>query len=116
MALVGEAERPRCASPVARTNCETLLALLRERATFALRLPPPASPLPHAAQLRVQCGGLRGLAEVAGDEGAGPSDVHALVTRLQAAFGALADIPFAPVVTAMKRWEGRPRAGGREPS
>lgn len=116
MALVGEAERPRCASPVARTNCETLLALLRERATFALRLPPPASPLPHAAQLRVQCGGLRGLAEVAGDEGAGPSDVHALVTGLQAAFGTLADIPFAPVVAAMKRWEGRPRPGGRKPS
>lgn len=116
MALEGEAERPRCASPVARTNCGTLVALLRERATFALRLPPPASPLPHAAQLRVQCGGLRGLAEVAGGEGAGPSDVHALVTRLQAAHGTLAGIPFTPVVAAMTRWEGRPRTGGGTPA
>jgi hypothetical protein len=113
MVLEGEAERPRCASPVARTNCETLVALLRERGTFALKLPPPAAPLPHAAQLRVQCGGLEGLAEVAGAGASGPADVHALVARLQAAFGTLADIPFAPVVASMARWAGRPRAGGR---
>ena len=29
-----------CSSPVARTNCGTLAALLHERARFALRLPP----------------------------------------------------------------------------
>lgn len=112
MSLVGEAERPRCASPVARTNCDTLLALLRERARFALRLPPPETPLPHAAQLRLQCGGLRGLAAVLGEAQDATPDIHALVGRLRGAFDGLAGIPFAPVVATMVRWEGRPRPGG----
>lgn len=112
MALVGEAERPRCASPVARTNCETLHALLRERATFALRLPPAGTPLPHAAELRLQSGGLRGLSAALGGPEEAPRDVHALVTRARDAFDGLLGIPFGTVVSAMQRWEGRPRAAG----
>jgi hypothetical protein len=113
-ALEGEAERPRCAAPVANANCRTLRALLRERATFALRLPPPGAPLPHAAELRLQCGGLRGLAETLGEASEAPSDVHALVARAQQRFDGLLGIPFEPVVAAIMRWEGRPRAAGGE--
>lgn len=112
VALEGEAERPRCGSPVAHTNCATLHALLRERATFALRLPPPAAPLPHAAQLRLQCGGLRGLAAALGEPEAAPRDIHALVGRAREAFGGLLGIPFGTVIGAMQRWEGRPRVAG----
>lgn len=109
MALEGEAERPRCASPVANTNCRTLHALLYERARFALRLPPPGAPLPHAADLRLQCGGLRGLATALGQPDV-PTDIHALVSLARDTFDGLLGIPFAPVVAAIVRWEGRPRA------
>jgi len=112
LALEGEAERPRCAVPVANANCRTLRALLRERATFALRLPPPGAPLPHAAELRLECGGLRGLAEALGEAPQAPADVHALVARAQQRFDGLLGIPFDPVVAAIVRWEGRPRATG----
>lgn len=112
VALVGEAEQPRCASPVANTNCATLHALLRERARFALRLPAPGVPLPHAAEMRLQCGGLRGLADALGEPDTATSDVHALVTRSRKTFDGLAGIPFASVVAVMVRWEGRPRASG----
>ncbi len=111
MALEGEAERPRCSSAVGRANCATLLALLRERGAFALRLAPGA-PLTHATELRLQCGGLRGVAAALGGPDEPPADIHALVARAQATFGGLAEIPFAAVVPAMRRWEGRPRAGG----
>lgn len=116
MAQYGEAERPHCTSPVANTNCRTLLALLRERSTFALRLPPPATPLPHATELRLQCGGLRGIATALGEPEVAPSDIHALVTRARDAFDGLLGIPFATVVASVVRWEGRPRAssGGGE--
>lgn len=61
---VGERELLECRSPVARTNCDTLAALMRERARFALRLPAPSEPLMHAQAMRLQCGGLAGLQQV----------------------------------------------------
>jgi len=110
---VAEAERPCCTSPVAQTNCRTLHDLLRERSTFALRLPPPGTPLAHAAELRLQCGGLRGLAE-AMDEPEGPAtDIHALVARARERWGSLLDLPFEALVASVVRWEARPRAGTR---
>jgi len=117
MELVGEAERPTCATPVANANCRTLHALLRERATFVLRLPPPATPLPHAAELRLQCGGLRGVAAALGEPETAPADIHALVARARDAFGGLLGIPFATVVAAIVRFEGRGRSarGGGAP-
>jgi hypothetical protein len=44
----GEQVHVVCTSPVARTNCTTLAALLHERSRFALRLPAPGHPLLHA--------------------------------------------------------------------
>jgi hypothetical protein len=117
LALEGEAERPVCASPVAHANCATLRAMIRERATFALRLPPAPAQIAHAAELRLQCGGLRGLADALGGPGAPVSDVHNLVRRARESFGGLAGIPFDTVVGAIVRREGRPRAarGPRAP-
>jgi len=112
LVAVGETERPCCSSPVANTNCRTLHALLRERSTFVLRLPPPASPVSHAVELRLQCGGLRGLAASLGYGEEPPADIHALVTRARAAFGGLLGIPFDTVVAAIARWEQRPRLAG----
>jgi hypothetical protein len=40
--------------------------------------------------------------------------VHALVARAQQRFDGLLGIPFEPVVAAIMRWEGRPRAAGGE--
>jgi hypothetical protein len=114
MVTIGEAERPHCSSPVANTNCRTLHALLRERSTFVLRLPPPSSPVPHAVELRLQCGGLRGLAACLGEGDEPPADIHALVTRAREAFGGLLDIPFDPVVATIARWEKRPRSARGE--
>ena len=48
---LAERETIGCTSPVARTNCETFAALLRERAAFALKLTAGA-PLPHAAAMK----------------------------------------------------------------
>lgn len=112
MVLRGEAERPHCISPVANTNCRTLRALVRERSTFALRLPPAATPLTHATEMRLQCGGLRGLAQALGDTPGPPADIHDLVTRARDAFDGLLGIPYVAVVASVASWEGRPRSPG----
>ena len=112
---LGEQEGIACASPVAHVNCATLLALLRERSTFALRLPPPSAPLPHAQALRLQCGGIRAVAAALGETDA--SDIHAVVAGARECWGELAAIPFEPVVRAIGAWQPRRRSveGGPVP-
>lgn len=107
----GESESVACASPVAHFNCALLLDLLRERGTFALRLPPPARPLVHAQSMRLQCGGALAIAQALGRDR--PDDLHDMVAQAHVRWGGLADIPFAQVVAAMAGWRARRRAAGK---
>lgn len=109
---VGEADALLCGSPVARVNCATLSALMRERAGFALRLPRPPAPLVHAKALQLQCGGLAALREQLGSPQA---DVHAMVVIAQERHGSLMELPWQPMVLAMTAWQPRRRFKGRAP-
>lgn len=98
-----------CTSTVARMNCETLAALLHERARFALRLPAPGRPLMHVHALRLQCGGLVALkSAVEADH----SDVHSMVNAAHERHGSLADLPWDAIVQTLAAWEP-PRRGRR---
>ncbi len=102
---LAEREAIACSSPVARANCDTLLAMLRERSAFALKLPPGAR-LPHALTMKLQCGGLRGLRRIAGT---GESDVHRLVAAAGERHDGLAQLPWPAIVAAVLAWQGRRR-------
>jgi len=105
---LAERETIACTSPTARTNCETMAALTRERAAFALRLAPGA-PHTHAVTMRLACGGLKGLRRcVDPDE----PDVHRLVTGAQAKYGSLLDLPWPDVIVEVMAWQGRRAHGG----
>jgi len=103
---VAEGEQLACNSPVALANCTTLVALLRERSTFALRL--PRGPLMHAQALKLQCGGVQGIRnalQTADD------DVHRLVGQAEQRWGSLTDLPWDAVVRDVVAWPPRRRAG-----
>lgn len=103
---VGERDLIHCGSVVARINCSTLAALLRERSTFALRLPRSGAPIEHAKALRLHSGGLAGLRQaLQADE----PDVHATVLQAQACWGSLLDAPWEQIVAAIVAWQPRPR-------
>ena len=107
---LAEREVLECTSPVARTNCGTLAALLQERARFALRLPPPGRPLIHMQALRLQCGGLAALQQALGG---GERDVHRMVGQAQTRHGSLTELPWAAIVAALAAWQAPRRAGPR---
>jgi hypothetical protein len=106
---LAEREAIGCRSTVARANCATLLGMLRERSVFALRIGPADVPLPHATTMRLQCGGLAGLARALDADSA--ADVHGLVVAAQERYGALSDLPWPALVTAVAGWRGRRRRG-----
>jgi hypothetical protein len=102
---LAEREAIACSSPVARTNCETLLAMLRERSAFALKLQPRA-PMPHALTMKLQCGGLRGLQEAVAVE---EQDVHRLVVVAGERHDGLAHLPWPAIVATVLAWQSRRR-------
>jgi hypothetical protein len=103
---VAERELVVCTSSVARTNCATLSALLRERATFALKLRPAGAPTPHAVAMKLQCGGVTGLQHALAAPNA---DVHRLVTSARERWGSLLDLPWQEMVRGVVAWQGRRR-------
>lgn len=107
----GEQMHVVCISPVARTNCSTLAALLHERSRFALRLPSPGRPLLHAQALRLQCGGLAALQQLLGD--AAHADVHRNVVQAQQRYGGLSELPWSQLVAALAAWQPPRRTHGR---
>lgn len=109
---VGEAEVLVCSSPVAQLNCGTLLALLRERASFALRLPRPPAPLVHAKALQLQQGGLAALQRCLA---APQADVHTLVGLAHERHGSLMELPWQPLVEAVVAWPPRRRRRSTPP-
>jgi hypothetical protein len=106
---IGERVAIGCMEPAAQAECKELLALLHENATFALHVT-EVTVLPHAKELKVQCGGLRGLfhaIEPDADENLPIEDIADLVAQAQEDFDSLANLPFSEIMRAVARFEGR---------
>jgi hypothetical protein len=106
---LAEREAVSCSSPVACTNCTTFLGLLRERAAFSLKLGTAAHPLPHAVVMKLQSGGMEGLAEALQIKDPGKKDIHRLIAAAQQHWGSLLDLPWPEIVKAVAAWRGRRR-------
>lgn len=105
---LAEREGIGCLSPKAQANCARLQELLLRNATFALKLPPSDAPVPHAKQLKAQCGGLLGLAAaLTGREEV--SDVATLVLDARHRFGSLEGLPYSAIVRSIAAFEVRRR-------
>ncbi len=69
--------------------------------TFALGVAHIDGPLPHAQEMRLQCGGLKGLQYVL-DGSDEVNDVVQLLDAVQQRYGAFEQLPFQEIVQAAK--------------
>lgn len=99
-------------------TCSEMLTKLREKSLFSLKLRQVDGPLPHNMDIRVQVGGLRGLARLqaedpasdpGADSGAQVGDVHRLVRAAEDKYGAIEDLPFSEIMKSVVQFEGRRR-------
>jgi hypothetical protein len=104
---IAEREIVVCNDEVARGDCIDFRDLLRHNFTFALGKLHIEGPLPHAKEMRMQCGGLKGLQYMLdGSEVA--SDVAALLEMARQRYGNLAELPFSLIVQrANELYKGR---------
>ena len=94
---IAEREVVACNDKEALGHCIALRDLLRHNFTFALGKSHIDGPLPHAQEMRMQCGGLKGL-QFSVDASDEVRDVSALVAMAQHKFGELADLPYSLIV------------------
>lgn len=96
---IAEREAVACNSAEAQQACIALHDSLRHNFKFALGKSHIDGPLPHAQEMRIQCGGLKGLQFIQ-DGNDQVEDIDALLAMAQQKFGELADFPYAQIV----RW------------
>lgn len=94
---IAEREIVACNNAEAHQRCIALRDLLRHNFTFALGILHIDGPLPHAQEMRMQCGGLKGL-QFALDGSDQVRDVAALVEMAQQRYGELAELPYSLIV------------------
>jgi hypothetical protein len=104
---IAEREVVACNDREALGRCMELRDMLRRNFTFALGRQHIDGPLPHAQEMRMQCGGLRGL-QYSLDESDEVRDVSTLVAMAQQKFGGLDDFPYSLIVQRAKvAYKGR---------
>jgi hypothetical protein len=122
---IAEREAVACGSPLAREQCAALRVLLQQNSAFALKLTHADRPLPHAKEMKVQCGGLQGVQQAAGSASAvigsagalasgvqglaRVADVHNLLQACAEKFGALENLPYSTIIQSVVTFQIRRR-------
>lgn len=108
--LIAERESTTCRSRIGHERCGVFLDLLRVKSTFALGIMDPHQPLPHAKEVKLQCGGLQALSAALPQVDA--RDVDALLEAAIREFGAMETLSFEPVVRSISAYMVPKRRGG----
>jgi len=107
---LAEREGVACQSASDQPRCDNFLHETRHKALFALKLTQIDGALPHAKEIRVQLGGLTGLAELLNTaESENIADASDLLISAEKQYEGLANIPYDTIVRAVMRIEGRQR-------
>jgi len=101
---LAERETLACTEPAAHADCQSFHRLLREKSLFALKIGPAAERISHAQEVRLQCGGLRGLQEALGKPPDVPPDVHLLLRGAD-----IPELPYSRIIQGVSAWQGRKR-------
>jgi len=99
-----------CNSASGNALCLELLNSMRRNARFALHLTSADAPLPHAKEIKVQTGGLlglQGLLHPDKTEATNIDNVIGLIDLAMQKYGRLKDLPYAVIVQAIVRFQGR---------
>jgi hypothetical protein len=113
---IADREAAACADQNAQAECKALLGLLRKNAAFALKTASTHNALPHAKEIKAQCGGIIGIAHVLQTEDEPPTgvdDIHACIQQAIQTYGSLEQLPYPEIVKTITHFEGRKKRNRR---
>ena len=108
--LIAEREAVYCLSDAGHQRCTRLATELRKSALFALQLTNLADKLPHGKEIKVECGGLAGLAHQAEPPQESPQDIFALVGHYLGRYPDLESLPYQEVVKEISHYRLKKRS------
>ena len=102
-----------CEDSTSSLKCRQFLELLRENSLFSLKLKELNGPLPHNMEIRVQVGGVSGLAKVLDKSlvnqtgGVKVDDIQSVLKQAVNDFGSLLDLPYSQIIQSIVQYQGR---------
>lgn len=105
---IAEREAAGCLDIEAHALCAELKKTMRHAALFTLKLTHPDEPLPHGKELKLQCGGLQGVAGLT--EGVAlveVADIHAALAAAINRFGSIQQLPYQEIIQSIRAYEPR---------
>lgn len=108
---IAEREAVGCTDAAQRETCLALRGQLRKNSAFALKMAQSNEPLPHAKEMKTQCGGLRGLQKIlsASAEVGDVNNVSALTRLALERYHTLDKLPYSEIMQAVAAFEIRRR-------
>jgi len=104
-----------CENAESSGKCSKFLEKLREKSIFVLKLHEVNGPLPHNMEIRVQAGGMMGLAKLVCVNAEGQSkqsvvdDISRILSNMQKKYGLLVNWPYSEIIQSVVQFQGRRR-------
>lgn len=104
-----------CENEQSADKCREFLEKLREKSTFVLKMHEISGPLPHNMEIRVQAGGLMGVAKLLSVKTEGQSkkpvidDINQILNMAKKEYGLLEDFPYSEIIQSVVQFQGRRR-------
>ena len=103
-----------CENFESSAKCNELLQRLRKNSAFALKIRDIDSVLPHNMEVRVQVGGVTGLAKLVNknskvEQLSSLDDIHGVLNQVIEQFGSLDKLPYSEIIQSVVQFQGRRR-------
>lgn len=104
-----------CENEQSADKCRDFLEKLREKSTFVLKMHEISGPLPHNMEIRVQAGGLMGVAKLLSVKTESQSkkpvidDINQILNMAKKEYGLLENLPYSEIIQSVVQFQGRRR-------
>ena len=104
-----------CENVPSADKCRNFLEKLREKSIFVLKMHEINGPLPHNMEIRVQAGGLMGVAKLVDVKTEGQlkkpviDDINRILNMAKKEYGLLENLPYSEIIQSVVQFQGRRR-------
>ena len=98
-----------CNSEAAQKRCDELLTTLRQNSRFVLQLTLTDNKLPHNAEIKIQNGGIKGIAKLVQSGAVNENNIFELINTAIQQYDSIETLPYQQIVREISTYQSRRR-------